>query len=233
MNSIAAEVFADFISLFFPRYCAGCHEALIRQEHLICTACILHLPRSNYHLNSTNHFYDKLKGRFAVKYVLSFFKFSKRGRVQNILHELKYRNKPELGRLLGKIYGFELFNAGFHDSFDIIVPIPLHPRKKKMRGYNQSEEFGKGLSESLKIPCSDKILCRSVMTGTQTKRSRLQRWQNVKDIFVVNSPEKISYKRILLIDDVVTTGATLEAAANSLLNNHCAELSIACIAATE
>jgi ComF family protein len=152
--------------------------------------------------------------------------------IQNLLHELKYRNRPELGRLLGRVYGGELSAAGFGTSFDIIIPVPLHPKKKKRRGYNQSDEFGKGLSEALNVFCSDEILQRVEMTSTQTRKSRLGRWENVKDIFQIKDTGAVAAKRVLLVDDVVTTGATLEGAGNEILK-YCKELSVACIAATQ
>lgn len=233
MNSTATEILEDFISLFFPRYCAGCEEALVKGEELICSKCILEMPRSNYHLEIDNPFQTKLKGRIPVKFVMSFFKFVKAGRVQHILHALKYKSKPELGRMLGRIYGHELSESGYREQFDIIIPIPLHASKKRRRGYNQSEEFALGLSEALNILCTEEILKRISITETQTKRTRLKRWENVKEVFSVVDAGEIKGKRILLVDDVVTTGATLEAAGKMLIDAGCSELSIACIAATQ
>jgi ComF family protein len=227
------EVIEDFISLFFPHYCAGCKDSLAKGETLICSRCILEMPRSNYHLEKENPFYQKLRVRLPVKYVLSFFKFAKAGTVQQILHTLKYKNMPELGQMLGRIYGHELALAGYAPEFDLIIPVPLHIQKKNRRGYNQSEEFGKGLSESLNILCSDAFVARHQMTSTQTRKTRLRRWENVKEVFSVVSPEEISGKKILLVDDVVTTGATLEAVGKTLLDHGCYELSIASIAATQ
>jgi ComF family protein len=190
------------------------------------------MPRSNFHVDLDNAFFRKFKGRIPVKYVMSFFKFTKGGAVQQVLHTLKYRNKPELGQLLGRIYGEELKLAGYATAFDLIIPIPLHSYKKKRRGYNQSEEFGKGLSEALDIQCSEEFLTRVTVTSTQTKKTRLKRWENVKEVFAIHRGDVLKGKRILLIDDVVTTGATLEAAGRQLVDAGCKELSIGCIAAT-
>jgi ComF family protein len=227
------EVVSDFISLFFPHYCAGCKDALAKGETLICSRCILEMPRSNYHLEKENPFYQKLRVRLPVKYVMSLFKFVKAGTVQQILHTLKYKNTPELGQMLGRIYGNDLAQAGFGPEFDLIIPVPLHATKKSRRGYNQSEEFGKGLSESLNILCSDEYVIRQQMTSTQTRKTRLKRWENVKEVFSVSNPYEIIGKKILLVDDVVTTGATLEAVGKTLLDCGCGELSIASIAATQ
>jgi ComF family protein len=232
-NPQASEIFEDFIGLFFPRYCAGCEDALAKGEELICTRCILEMPRTRYHLETENPFYQKLRVRLPVQYVVSMFKFVKAGAVQNILHTLKYRNTPELGQLLGKIYGNELMASDYAGKFDLIVPVPLHESRKRFRGYNQSEEFGKGLGESLMVPCSDEVMKRLQVTTTQTRKSRLRRWENVKEVFAVEDVNSVEGKRILLVDDVVTTGATLEAAGKILLDHGCAALSIACIAATQ
>jgi ComF family protein len=232
-TSTATDILGDFVSLFFPRYCAGCEDALAKGEELICSRCILEMPRSNYHLEVENPFYNKFKGRIPVKYVMSLFQFVKASRVQHVLHALKYRNKPELGQLLGKVYGEELLECGYAKEFDIVIPVPLHASKKKRRGYNQSEEFGVGLAEAWSISCNDNYLKRLYMTETQTKKTRLRRWENVKEVFSLEAPDQIKDRRILLVDDVVTTGATLEVAGRVLLDGGCKELSIACIAATQ
>ncbi len=227
------EIFDDFLSLIFPHYCRACDEALVKGEDLICTRCLLELPKSNYHLDKDNPFYQKFKGRLPVNFVMTLFKFVKGSRVQHLLHALKYKNQPEIGNALGRMYGLDLAQQNFKQHWDIILPIPLHPSKKRNRGYNQSEEFGKGLSESLEIPCSDSYIRRTVKTETQTKKSRLNRWQNVGQVFEVPDRTRIDGQRILLVDDVVTTGATLEACGEILLSAGCTDLSIACIAASQ
>jgi ComF family protein len=164
---------------------------------------------------------------------MTLFKFVKGSRVQHLLHALKYKNQPELGVALGKMYGNDLLHAGYKGRFDLIVPVPLHSSRRRKRGYNQSEEFGKGLAEVLGVPCSDHVMERLVSTDTQTRRSRLNRWQNVSHVFRVTNTAAIAGKRILLVDDVVTTGATLEACGRALIDAGCMELSIACIASTQ
>jgi len=233
VNSSAAVIFDDFVSLFFPKYCAGCEESLVKGEQLICSRCLLEMPRSNYHLDIENPFYQKLQGRLPIRFVMSLYKFVKAGRVQQVLHALKYKDQPEIGRMLGNIYGQDLVNAGYSNEFDLIVPVPLHPRKKSRRGYNQSAEFGMGLAELLNIECSELFLQRSRMTDTQTRKTRLKRWENVSEVFEVLFPEQITGRRIMLVDDVMTTGATLEAAGRTLVDAGCQELSIVCIAATQ
>jgi ComF family protein len=223
----------DFVGLFFPRYCRGCDDALLRGEELICTVCILEMPRSNYHLERDNPFYKRIHGRIPVKHVMTLFKFVKGSRVQHVLHSLKYKNQPELGNLLGRVYGAELKMSGYEKEFDLIVPVPIHTSRRRKRGYNQSDEFGKGLSEILNIPCSDEVMERRSKTETQTKKSKLDRWENVSEVFRVVKPGEIHNKRILLVDDVMTTGATLEAVGRLIVDAGCRELSIACIASTQ
>jgi ComF family protein len=227
------EILQDFIYLFFPNYCRGCDGSLVKGEKIICTRCMLDLPKSNYHLERDNPFYQKFSGRIPVKFVMTLFKFVKRGKVQHLLHALKYKNQPEIGIQLGRIYGADLLQENYKDQFDVIVPVPLHPSKRRKRGYNQSEEFGKGLSEILEIPCTEKFLKRTKATTTQTRKTKLSRWENVSEVFEVYEREELKGKRILLVDDVVTTGATLEACGDKLLQAGCGDVSIACIAATQ
>jgi ComF family protein len=194
---------------------------------------MLEMPKSHYHLEENNPFYQKFKGRLPVKHVMTLFKFVKESRVQQLLHALKYKHQPEIGEVLGRVYGQDLAEANFKNTFDLILPVPLHISRRRIRGYNQSEEFGKGLSQVLEVPCHDTYLIRAAKTETQTHKSKLNRWENVRSIFQVIEPEPILEKRILLVDDVVTTGATLEACGNALIQAGCKELSIACIAATQ
>ncbi len=207
--------------------------ALVRGEEMICSHCLLEMPRSRYHLERENPFYVRFRGRIPVRYVMTMFRFVKGSRVQHLLHALKYKNQPELGVALGRMYGQDLLEAEYVSEFDLIVPVPLHSSRKRNRGYNQSEEFGKGLAEILATECSDKLMRRRIGTETQTRKSKLNRWENVRQVFDVSRPERVEGKRILLVDDVVTTGATLEACGRSLLGAGTRELSIACIASAQ
>ncbi len=223
-------ILTDFISLFFPRYCLGCSESLVKGEDILCTMCLLELPKTDYHLQQGNPIEQKLFGRIPIQHAWAFLKFKKRGTVQHLLHQLKYNNHPEIGVVLGKVFGKALSDSGFTGAFDLIVPVPLHQSRLLKRGYNQSAKFAEGLSSLLKIPWDESISIRRERTSTQTKKSRMQRWENVKDVFTVSQNSKISGKRILLVDDVITTGATLEACGQHLIAAGCAELSIAVIA---
>lgn len=173
---------------------------------------------------------DRLSLRIPLAHAFAYYYFRKGGKVQEILHQLKYNNRPEIGGKIGRVFAEELVAEGYEKSFEIIVPVPLHPSRKRSRGYNQSEEFAKGLSERLNIPYTDNFVKRSVKTHTQTRKSKLNRWQNVSEVFEIRNPEEVANKKVLLVDDVVTTGATLEACSIPLLRAGCAQLSVACIA---
>ena len=220
----------DFVTLFFPNHCLGCSNSLFKGEEILCTRCILELPKTRYHEQIENSIKSRLSGRIPLIYAMAFLKFRKTGVVQHLLHQLKYNNHPEVGERLGKLYGKDLVEAGFEKKFDLIIPVPLHQSRKRRRGYNQSEKFAEGLSHLLQIPCDEKIVERKIKTATQTRKSKIERWENVKDVFQIKQPEKVMGKRVLLVDDVITTGATLEACGQQLLNCGCTELSIACIA---
>jgi ComF family protein len=190
---------------------------------------MLEMPQTSHHKEINSELQVRLSNRFEVAHAAALFKFAKSSRVQHILHALKYKNRPEVGVMLGKVLGQKIVDACIMKP-DIIIPIPLHPSRKRKRGYNQSAKFAEGLSVKLNIPFSDTIIARLVKTETQTKKNKLNRWQNVSEVFHVKDPLTVKGKRILLVDDVVTTGATIEACAHILKQNGCAEINIACIA---
>jgi ComF family protein len=161
---------------------------------------------------------------------MAFLRFSKKGKSQKLLHQLKYRNMPEIGVEMGRLFGLSLVNERLQSEWDVIVPVPLHPMKQKRRGYNQSEEFGKGLSKSMNIRLEN-LLERRKFTETQTKKTRLQRLENVEEVFDLRNGGNVQGLRILLVDDVITTGATLCACANVLLDCGAKHVDLATIAA--
>lgn len=231
MNSFAKDVFVDFISLLYPRYCFGCNEGLVKGEENICTKCMLEIPRTQFHLDPENALFTRLNGRIALKLAFAFFSFQKGGRLQHLLHALKYSNHPELGEMIGEVYGQELLQAGFDQKFNLIVPVPLHPSRKQQRGYNQSEEFAKGLSKTLNIPWADALI-RKTKTETQTRKTKLSRWQNVSEVFQLKE-KQVQNTHVLLVDDVITTGATIEACAQVLLAGGASMVSVGSIAYAE
>ncbi len=223
--------FQDFISLFYPNNCVACQNALFRNEQTICTSCLFHLPKTEYHYEKDNPISRIFWGRTEIEIAASYCFFVKAGKVQHLIHQLKYKGKKEIGILLGEIYGKELLKSAFFQNIDVIIPVPLHPKKEKKRGYNQSEMFGIGLSSGMQIPLDKTTLIRTYASETQTKKSRFKRWENVKEIFDLQNADLLENKHILLIDDVITTGATIEACVNMLKKIKNVKISIVSIAA--
>lgn len=230
MKLVAQHIFLDFLTLFYPRYCLACSGSLLKGEDIICTGCLLEMPKTNFHKQSFNPLYERLSLRMPLTHAFAYYHFKKGSRVQELLHQLKYKNHPEIGVKIGKVMAQELAAADYNQTYQLIVPVPLHPSRKRSRGYNQSEEFAKGLSLELGIPYTDSFVKRSVKTQTQTRKSKLNRWRNVSEVFEMKDAAAVKGKHILLVDDVVTTGATLEACAHALLEAGCSKVSIACIA---
>ena len=214
---IAGEMLGNFLALFFPRYCMGCGEPLTKTEELLCTFCLFHLPRTYFHQDPGNPAARVFWGRVRLETVSSFVFFHKGGNVQELLHQLKYQGQKEIGYYLGSMYAYELSDMPAFRDVDVIIPVPLHPKKFRKRGYNQSECFAAGLAKEWNLPVETDCLYRRKDSGTQTRRSRYERWENVEDIFGVRHPERLAGRHILLVDDVITTGATIEACATVLL----------------
>lgn len=208
----------------------ACGDPLYKKEENICTHCRFHLPKTNFHLIRENPISKLFWGKVNIETATSFYYFNKGNKVQNLLHNFKYKGQSELGTHIGKMFGNDLAQSLFYKTVDLIVPIPLHPAKLKRRGYNQSDFLAKGLAESLDIGWDNEVLKRTVATSSQTQKSRFDRWKNVDSIFELNNSEAQANKHILLVDDVVTTGSTLESAANELLKIPGAKVSIATIA---
>lgn len=208
------QVLRALADLVFPDLCVGCNGVLLREEKHLCTFCLGNLPETNFHTQPENELEKIFWGRVRLERAFSFLIFRKKGIVQNMLHELKYGNNPELGRLLGCLYGSKLHACGL--KFDGVLAVPLHPSKQRIRGYNQSDCFAEGLSSTLNCAHIKDAVVRNRATETQTRKNRLQRWDNVDTVFGVVNPEVLHGKHILLVDDVITTGATIEACAASL-----------------
>jgi ComF family protein len=221
----------DFIDLIFPRNCALCKRALFDFEPCLCTICQGMLPKANFHLRPfDNELTSKLQGLMPVHLVMAFLRFTKKGKSQTLLHLLKYKNKPELGEELGRLYGLSLLDNGFGGAWDVLVAVPLHALKKQRRGYNQSECFARGLSKVMGIPYRE-LLVRKKFTTTQTNKSRLERLENVEEVFALNEGQVTQGLRILLVDDILTTGATLCGCSQTLLQGGAKHVDLATIAA--
>ena len=208
----------SIINLFYPRVCAACGDALLKDEETVCLKCRYLLPKTGYEMNPENPLAQGFYGRVKFHAVTACFFFAKQGKVQHLIHELKYKGNWEAGVFLGQQLGESIKDAPLFQGIDYLVPIPLHPKREKKRGYNQSMMIARGISEITNIPIGDKYLIRVVNTSTQTKKSKEERFQNVKDIFQVCHADELQDKHILLIDDVLTTGATLESCAHKFEN---------------
>jgi ComF family protein len=220
----------QIFSLFYPNLCAGCHVDLVRHEKIICLSCWETLPKTNFHLREKNPVAQKFWGKINIQHATSFYYFNKEGRLQQILHALKYRKQFDVGILLGQKMGVDLLYADWIKNIDLIIPIPLSKEKMRIRGYNQSESIALGISAVLNIPVQTNNIIRVKNTASQTNKNIAERMENVKDAFAVQDAEKLKNKHVLLIDDVLTTGATLEACARELLTIENCKISKATIA---
>lgn len=231
--NLSGGYFQDFVGLFFPELCAACGKNLFKNEEVICTNCIYHLPYTHHHQDPDNRVARQLWGRFPFAQAGAFVYFQKGNKVQHLMHQLKYNNRPETGIRMGKLYGAELKRSSEYILPDAIVPVPLHPKKQKKRSYNQSECIAKGMAEMLNIPVSSNNLCRTENTETQTRKTRFARYENLKEAFLIRDPAVLEHKHLLLVDDVITTGATLEACSAELLKLSGVRISIAALAFAE
>jgi len=223
----------SLLNFFYPRTCISCGNLLLQHEHLFCLHCLYNLPETRYHEFEQSPVSQLFWGRAPVENVGAFLFYKKGDMVQKILHHLKYYGVKEVGAFLGNIYGKKLIQHEKWRKMDLIIPIPLHKKKERKRGYNQSEWIAKGLSSGMQIPYCTNLLTRAEFTETQTKKSRFHRWQNVKDVFQITDLDALKNKHILICDDVLTTGATLEAAVQKLTVVPSIKISVVTLAAAQ
>ena len=221
-------MFNALLDLIYPHLCSACAERKPIQNSCMCLECYHSLAPTSYHETEENALTDLFFGRIRLVKALAYFNFSKGSALQHLIHKLKYGNSPEIGVELGRDYG-ELLK-GVLDAVDCIIPVPLHPKKQRTRGYNQATMFGQGLAERLNTKCLEGFLIRTVHTQTQTQKSRVNRFANVSKAFKIKNVNVLKGKHILLVDDVITTGATIEACALQLEKIPDIRLSVACIA---
>jgi ComF family protein len=226
-------MFEKLLNLFFPKACAGCNSFLLANEKVICTVCRHEIPLTNHSKIENNEAHVKFYGRIPIEFAGALFYFHKKGIVQELIHKLKYKGHQEIGTAVGYWYAEEIKSIKELQDVDFIIPVPLHRQRLKKRGYNQVETFGKALSESTKIPYDDNVLIRTIYSKTQTNKNILGRSEMAKSIFSITADESHHNKHFLLIDDVITTGSTLEACGRELLKIPGARLSIVCMAMTQ
>lgn len=222
------QIFADLFQLLFPRNCNACGTALFYGEKTICVKCLHDLPFTDFHLYPKNPAARIFWGRIPVHQVIALLYFKKGTRVQQLIHQLKYKGQTDIGFLLGNRIGENILLSS--QKPDLIIPIPLHPKKEHSRGYNQSQSIAEGIANILQIPISTKLLTRKINTTTQTRKNRYNRFENLKDAFEIKSSPDLKNLHILLVDDLLTTGATFEACGKLLLDNGLNKLSIAALA---
>ena len=224
------SLITDFIALFFPQTCYVCGNSLYKNEAVVCTRCLLHLPETDYHKTPENPLHQIFWGKIPVVNASAMFFFKKGGSVQQLIHEFKYRGHHEIGTYLGNKYGYKLKAEEGYADIAKVIPIPLHPKKLRKRGFNQAEIFASGMAETMHADLDTHSVKRVISTSTQTKKSRYKRWENVSGIFEITDPAGLVNKHILLVDDVITTGSTMEACLQQLHTIEGIKLSVASIA---
>lgn len=229
--ALLREIKESVLHLLFPHVCTGCGSDLLSKDSVLCMRCVESMPETQFELHANNPAEKIFWGRLPITTASAQFYFTKESLMQHLMHQLKYKGNKELGIQLGRIMGDQLRKSG-RFAVDALIPLPLFPAKEKRRGYNQATLLCQGMAETMHVPVLDNVITRPQHTETQTKKGRIERWKNMEGKFVLTDRAAIESKNILLVDDVVTTGATLEACGNELLQAENIKLSIAtlCIA---
>lgn len=227
------RILKDIFHLFYPKICTCCSKNLLKGEAILCVNCRHDLPIIEITDYKDNEIATTFYGRVPIEKAVSFLYYRKKGKARELIHQLKYKNRQEIGEFLGDWFGHQLKQTNVFTDIDFIVPVPLHPKRFKERGYNQVTSFGKKLSKHLDIVYKPNILQRLSNTKTQTLQKRFERFSNTNTKFELTNTSIFKNKHILLIDDVITTGATIEACCNELLKIENITISIATLAYTE
>jgi ComF family protein len=230
MIATLKNIFSSTLHLFYPHVCTGCGSDLLKEDSLLCLRCIYNLPHTNFAGLPNNQIEKDFWGRIPLISACSQFYFSKEFLIQHLIHQLKYKGDIKIGLYLGEIMGETLLNSNRFNTIDALIPLPLYADKEHKRGYNQAAVICNGMSSVMNIPVLNGIVIRQHDTETQTRKHRTARWENVKGSFKVVKENELSGKHLLLVDDVVTTGATLEACGNVILQKENVKLSIATLA---
>ena len=222
----------NFADLLFPAVCLGCNQPVEKSDTILCVRCRINLPETNQHKEPYDKTYlNKFAGKVPIQFLASYLYFKKGGIVQKLIHHIKFKGKKEAAKELANWYGNQLKQECSQlQDIDLILGVPLHKSRQQQRGYNQADWIAEGFSEALEIPTQTGVLVRNYFNSSQTNKNRLERWENVKSVFAVEQPKLIKDKHILLVDDVLTTGATIEACAVELLKAECKAVSILTLA---
>lgn len=221
-----AEIKNSFLHLVFPHVCEGCGSDVVDDDDLLCLKCLASLPKTGFQFHSSNIVEKIFWGRLPLQVASAQYYFTKESLMQHLMHQIKYKGNKELAIYLGNLMGHGLEQTNRFSSVDVLVPLPLFPSKEKKRGYNQAALLCYGMSEVIEKPVMENLVTRTKHTETQTRKNRVDRWQNMEGRFQVKMPSKLEHKHILLVDDVVTTGASLEACGREILKAEGVNLSI-------
>lgn len=227
---VLKNIVADALHLFYPHICTGCGSDILERENLLCLTCINDLPNTNFAMHNGNPVEKAFWGRIPVTAAHSQYYFAKENVIQHLIHQLKYKSNKDIGVYMGELMGSTLLNSNRFINIDALIPLPLYPDKERKRGYNQATVICNGMSTVMNIPVITNNVQRQRFTETQTRKHRAERWQNVEGSFVVNNPAALSGKNILLVDDVITTGATIEACGSTILQCEGTKLFVASLA---
>lgn len=227
---VLSTMLRDTLHLFYPHVCTGCGSDLLQEDNLLCLHCINDLPHTNFAQHNNNPVEKIFWGRIPITAAHSEFYFSKESLLQHLIHQLKYKNNTGIGFYMGEMLAKTLLTSNRFNNIDYLVPLPLYPDKERKRGYNQAAIICNGMSEVMQVPVLNGNIIRQRFTETQTRKHRTERWENVEGSFVVKNPGALQGKSILLVDDVITTGATLEACGLVLLQTAGVKLYIATLA---
>jgi len=230
---ITKNLIQGFSQLFFPHVCAGCGSDLLTEKQFLCLRCLHELPLTHFHLYADNPVEKIFWGRVPIVAAYAHFYFSRHSALQQVMHQLKYNGQREIGEHFGRMMGKGMSHSGRFDTVDALVPLPLYASREKKRGYNQAAVICEGIAETMKLPLLTNAILRTHATETQTHKNRINRWQNMMDKFQLSRRDLLENKHVLLVDDIITTGATLDACANELLQAPGVKVSIAALAWTE
>jgi len=217
----------DFKHLFYPHICAGCGTDILADDNMLCAKCFVNLPATLYAQYANNPIEKIFSGRLNIEAAHAEFYFAKESLIQHLVHQLKYKSNKEIGIFLGEMMGRSIIKSNRFKPVDALIPLPMYPDKERKRGYNQAAVICEGMSRVMNVPVYNQVLIRGRFTETQTKKHRAERWENVEGSFAIKNEDRIRGKHLLLVDDVITTGATLEASGTRLLKTEGVKLSIA------
>lgn len=233
MFRFVSELFSDFFDLLYPTLCLSCKQTLEKTESLLCVHCRMQLPETDYHRTMHSELLNRFAGKVKVEHATAGYRFSKGSVVQKLIHQIKYKDQPEAAVTVGRWYGHQLsLECPWICEIDLLIGVPLHKKRLRKRGFNQADCIAEGMSEMTGIPATTDALIRTRFSGSQTRKNRIQRWLNVQTVFRVVHPDQLNGKHVAIIDDVLTTGATIEACAVELHRAGCRSVSVITIAVT-